>query len=242
MKSLILALLLIVIAAAIAAACATATYSWFSFALQAISRAGENPPASVARTLESLVRKQDYANAALVGTSLTLLLRATSLLLNGQFRPVLEEHRVHVLTEMILLASAVAMGGLAVCGACYVFRCQPVGSQDLVVATAIHSVLWGILGALLARRHELLRGDLQAAQPCILAGILWGIVYLCSIVLLLPGEHVERLFSTNPQLVGLWAGGGVACLLIAFTSFGRNSTRSRLIAATVETEQLAVKG
>lgn len=238
-KTILGALILILVVASIAAAWTITARSWFSFALEAIAKAGENPPASVARHLEQLVQRQEYANAALVGVSLLFLLRVASMWLS---RFATAETRFPDISDVVLLLGTSVAGGATMAAACLAFRSQPVGSQDLVLAATIHACIWGVFGALIIPRGASGRSGYRQRQSCMVAGVLWGFVYFFIIVFLMPGEYVERLFSKSSTAVGIWAGGGTACLLIAY-AFLRKSSQESVVVRTVMTEKpLVVKG
>ncbi len=181
----------------------------FSFGELAAVDAGERPSREVSVRLASLLKWQAYANALTTGISLALLLFFASwgmTALTGETMPGMSWRR---LRSFFL---AVTIGGTCLTLACLAFRLQTVGFQNLSLASAIHSLLWGGLGFVVVnsgtKRHA---GSGWRIPRAVLAGLLWGACFPILVVILIPGVYVEQLFSTDTA-IAIW--GGVGCGLL----------------------------
>lgn len=234
------ALIPIAVACGTAAVWVPAAASWFTFALRAIAQAGETPPVEVARHLELLVRAQEYSNATLVGASLATLLYSARMVLRRFNQQCSSVSLIH---EILAFIGALLGGGMLAAIAYFAFRCQPLGSQDLVLAAGIHSGMWGGLGAMQGRGEDPLRARASTVLLLIAVGMLWGALFILTIVMFWPSAHIERLLFTDSNLVGCWAGGGCACLLCTSVFLNRDARRPFEPPATIAIdERFAEKG
>jgi len=203
-------MLITLFAAVAAAAVAVVTAHGLSFGLQAARDGGEYPPLDVSQRIEQLMTMQAYGNAFLTGVALAVVLSIASNLaqLTQEFCHALSLWRI---TKTFLLATVI--GGSSLLLACLAFRLQPVGSQDLIVASLIHCLIWMLLGIAASQSFVITwQGKTQHTYP-ILAGMLWGECFPVFALLLQPDVYVERLFATN-LLVALWAAGGCLAILL----------------------------
>ena len=194
---------------------------WFSFALKAFAKAGEAPSLELSRHLEVLVRYQEYGNAMLVGASLAALLHIAAMALRRFTHP---SSSLSLIREALACCGTVVGGAMLATIACFVFRCQSVGSQNLVLAAGVHSGLWGGLGAMQAFEDWF---RVRTTITIVIAvGMLWGLLFIFAAVIINPSAHIERLFFTDTKLVSYWAGGGCACVLCSSVFLNRHTRTS----------------
>ncbi|QDU16185.1 hypothetical protein CA11_40140 [Gimesia maris] len=187
------------------------TANGLSYGVQAARDAGEFPPKEVSLRVEWLMRSQVYANAAITGAALGLLLYLGSRLLRRMVRrtPVCWTWRL-----IPALFAATLAGVVCLVLACLAFRLQPMGSQNLLFSAAVHGFVWAGLGTtVIALKSFRYQGDCTIPWP-VFTGFLWGIVYPTTVVLIDPSAYVERLFAEN-SLIGIWSGGGCLILLLS---------------------------
>lgn len=201
----------IAIVSLLGATIAMASATGFSFGNLAAAEAGENPPREVSLRIAQLMMWQAYANALLTGIALSMLLFIASCSLNALHRKLTHKNYLKLVRSFFI---AISIGSSCLFLACLAFRMQQVGAQDLVITAAIHASLWGGLGFIVADsmvRQLLLGWKIPLSA---IAGLFWGTIFPTLSVLIYPDVYVERLFATD-GLVGLWAGGGCAVLLLA---------------------------
>jgi len=181
----------------------------FSFGELAAVAAGERPPREVSVRVADLLKWQAYANALLTGASLGMLLFFASWAIAAITGEAMLGKPWRRLRSGFL---AIAIGSICLTLGCLAFRLQSVGSQNLSLASAIHSLLWGGLGFVVvisgAKRQA---GSGWKMPRAVLAGLLWGACFPILIVMLFPGVYVEQLFSTDTA-IAIW--GGVGCGLL----------------------------